>query len=894
MVLNVNQPKFKSTRIRRDFLFVSLLFLLLFSSVSCVLIVQGAEPKVVHVSSEEALRETAKSAEGGEPVVIVLDKNIDLRDTTLEIHNAEITLQSDKELARNSDVEFFTLFGTTSDVSTITVGTGGTLTLDGIIVTHYDAFGSGVTVTDAGKLIMSDGRISGNTAYNNAPFSGGGVYIFGGSFVMSGGVISDNAVTNYSGSSGGVFIYVGSFVMSGGVISDNSGSGVYINVGSFVMSGGVISDNYGGGVILAASPFVMSGGVISGNTVGGGVRFHGSSCSFNMLGGEILDNTAVYGAGVAISAGSFVMSGGVISNNTARFVSDGYYSTFFGSGGGVFISDSSFVMSGGVISNNNAISGGIYGTGSFGSGGGVFISAGSFVMDGGIISNNTASFDGDTSYVSGSAGSGGGMYISSGSSISLRNCEISGNTASGNGGGVWVTDSTTNLDKLTVDDNTVFSDNSASVAYNRDPTHDTIYDAYVRGSGLIWSTPFMQGYNNYDLSYVLEGDQALDSYSVTVIGSNASSSGRGNYVAGANVRINAGVAYDGSQFRIWETSSEGVVFADANSEVTTFVMPANDINVTANWVESESVLTGIDIAVLPSKTIYTEGESLDLSGMVVTAIYRDGSRKVVTNYTIDPASSSVLDTPGSFDFVVRYTEDGVAVAANFIVTVERVVLVGIEITALPTKLSYMLGDVFDLSGMVVTATYSDGSKKVVTGYTSVPANGALLNTVGLQPISVSYTEGGEPKSAGFSVTVTEASRIVRLAVTTPPTKLTYMPGDELDLSGMIVTAIYSDGRTEDVTNYTTDPLNGTVLDTPGSVSVTVSYAENDVSFEVDVVDSLFVVPEYVWAGLAAFLSCFVAFCVFYVIKRGGKVDRFTGSVKPNLPNLFIRPLASIS
>ena len=47
-------------------------------------------------------------------------------------------------------------------------------------------------------------------------------------------------------------------------------------------------------------------------------------------------------------------------------------------------------------------------------------------------------------------------------------------------------------------------------------------------------------------------------------------------------------------------------------------------------------------------------------------------------------------------------------------------LTGIAVTTAPTKTTYSVGDLFDSAGMVVTATYDDGSMSPVTGYTWMP------------------------------------------------------------------------------------------------------------------------------------------------------------------------------
>lgn len=79
-------------------------------------------------------------------------------------------------------------------------------------------------------------------------------------------------------------------------------------------------------------------------------------------------------------------------------------------------------------------------------------------------------------------------------------------------------------------------------------------------------------------------------------------------------------------------------------------------------------------------------------------------------------------------------------------------LTGIAITTPPSDTTYSVGDTFAPAGMVVTASYSDGSTAVLNSgaYTYAP-NGALAATDA--SIVVSYTEGGVTKSARQAITV---------------------------------------------------------------------------------------------------------------------------------------------
>lgn len=88
-------------------------------------------------------------------------------------------------------------------------------------------------------------------------------------------------------------------------------------------------------------------------------------------------------------------------------------------------------------------------------------------------------------------------------------------------------------------------------------------------------------------------------------------------------------------------------------------------------------------------------------------------------------------------------------------------LSSIAVTTPPTKTSYQVGESFDATGMVVTATYTNGATLVVGGYTVSPQT----MTLGVTEVTVSYTEGGITKTATQAVTVSNFS--ATLAIKAP-------------------------------------------------------------------------------------------------------------------------------
>ena len=203
-----------------------------------------------------------------------------------------------------------------------------------------------------------------------------------------------------------------------------------------------------------------------------------SGGTLTMSDGEISGNTGNWGGGVA-NLGRFTLSGGTITKNTAN--RGGGVAT-----GGSPTSNADFTMSGGEISNNKA-------TNSATGGGGVSIGGGSFKMIDGLISKN-------------SAPNGGAIYSDNGE-MRLSAGTITNNNASNNGGAIYIK----NLELLHISDSLIFSANQALVAYNRNPADDQLYNTQI-AKKVTWTTPFTQGYNNYDISYT-NGNLYSDSQS---------------------------------------------------------------------------------------------------------------------------------------------------------------------------------------------------------------------------------------------------------------------------------------------------------------------------------------------------------------------------------------------
>ncbi len=104
-------------------------------------------------------------------------------------------------------------------------------------------------------------------------------------------------------------------------------------------------------------------------------------------------------------------------------------------------------------------------------------------------------------------------------------------------------------------------------------------------------------------------------------------------------------------------------------------------------------------------------------------------------YTTRPVNAAVL-------YCIK------AVVSN--TTVGSLILQSVYITTPPDKISYSPGDMFDPSGMVITARYNGGFFKQIAEYTVTP-DGPL--TIGTDTITISYTENGITATVNQSIHV---------------------------------------------------------------------------------------------------------------------------------------------
>lgn len=141
-----------------------------------------------------------------------------------------------------------------------------------------------------------------------------------------------------------------------------------------------------------------------------------------------------------------------------------------------------------------------------------------------------------------------------------------------------------------------------------------------------------------------------------------------------------------------------------------FIVTENiTIYITAN--EVDNTVSKLEISQKPIKTIYNVGDTFDKSGMVVTAVFLDGTSKEVSNYSIlysNGNNLSITDTKVS----VSYTD---GFNRNVKTEVNVLVLKELNVSGTLTISEYAESTTLNsIEGLEVKAIFSDNSEKILS------------------------------------------------------------------------------------------------------------------------------------------------------------------------------------
>ena len=164
-----------------------------------------------------------------------------------------------------------------------------------------------------------------------------------------------------------------------------------------------------------------------------------------------------------------------------------------------------------------------------------------------------------------------------------------------------------------------------------------------------------------------------------------------------------------------------------------FIVTVKDISVTS-----------ISVKTKPTKTVYYVNDTLNTSGLSITAKLSDGTTQTLTQTGDFTCTPGKLTKAGEQKITVSYGGK----STSFVVQVKQsVVLTGISVAQMPNKTKYTVGDRFDSTGLVLLAKYSDGtSARITQGFSCGSPD---MSKAAKYNVGVSY----QGQSTTFQITV---------------------------------------------------------------------------------------------------------------------------------------------
>lgn len=238
---------------------------------------------------------------------------------------------------------------------------------------------------------------------------------------------------------------------------------------------------------------------------------------------------------------------------------------------------------------------------------------------------------------------------------------------------------------------------------------------------------------------------------------------------------------------------------------------------------SENILVSIEVTTPPIKTEYIEGQTFDKTGMVVTGTLLDGSSVLISGYSVSENKLSTDDTKIEVVFKEKITYVNIVVKKNIVTK--------IEVTKQPIKTEYVEGQKFDKTGMVVKATYLDGTENTITDYN-------ISNTT-LKADDEEIEVEFEGVKTSVKINVTK-NKVEKIEITKLPNKTQYSVGEKFDATGMVVKAKYLDGTEKEITDYKITKTESLKI---GDTTITIEYEGITSNIDITVKEIVYTVLE---------------------------------------------------
>lgn len=202
----------------------------------------------------------------------------------------------------------------------------------------------------------------------------------------------------------------------------------------------------------------------------------------------------------------------------------------------------------------------------------------------------------------------------------------------------------------------------------------------------------------------------------------------------------------------------------------------------------------IEILRQPDKTEYNVGEHFDKTGIAAVVTYDDGTHQV--NLTADQLtlkSDAPLTAEDAFATLVW---NGLETNVTIKVYSTGKRITSILINKNPDKIRYVEGELLDLTGLKLKITYDDDTTEIIDSLDKVTTVPSLETPLEMgKPVVIRYnlTPSLYYEATLTDLTITQ-SHWTAIVVTTPPVKTQYGEGDAFSANGMVISAVYDNGK----------------------------------------------------------------------------------------------------
>ncbi len=243
---------------------------------------------------------------------------------------------------------------------------------------------------------------------------------------------------------------------------------------------------------------------------------------------------------------------------------------------------------------------------------------------------------------------------------------------------------------------------------------------------------------------------------------------------------------------------------------------------------AEKTLRSIRISTKPNQTKVARNGTVDTTGMVLTLTWSDGTTETVKKGWSISCDTSTLGTA-----TVNVTYEGKKTSYN--ITVEEEPITAVHLGKKPRKLTYTVGEKIDLAGLELSVV--KGGQMLAVGWPNEGISWECdTKTAGKKTLYVYYAG----LTVEIDVTVEEVN-MTALSVHSLPKKLSYDINEELDTTGLVLSAKFEDGATRRVTEGFRCFYD---FGKAGEAKVVVTWNGGETSFTVTVVDPRETAPTY--------------------------------------------------